>query len=61
MMSKILVFQNESKYCHKNPSKYTVGGPTHYYVNDNCMYCKCEKTYKINIMSRVADYFNKFN
>ena len=61
MMSKILTFQNENKYCCKNPNKYGVGIPNHYYINNNCKYCKCDKTYTINVMSRVADYFNKFN
>ena len=60
MISKILTFQNENKYCCKNPNKYTVGGPGHYYINNNCKYCNCEKTYKINVMSRVVEYFNKY-
>jgi hypothetical protein len=60
MMSKILTFQNQNKYCKSNPNKYGLGLPSHYYINNNCKYCKCEKTYTINVMSHVTEYFNKF-
>lgn len=58
MMTKILTFQNENKYCKSNPNKNGVGIPNHYYINNNCKYCNCEKIYTINVMSRITAYFN---
>jgi len=60
MMTKILTFQNENKYCKSNSNKHSVGIPNHYYINNNCKYCNCEKIYTINVMSRITAYFNKF-
>jgi hypothetical protein len=60
MMSKILTYQNEDKYCKENPNKYGLGIPSHYYINNNCKYCNCEKFYTINVASRVANYINKY-
>jgi len=60
MMTKILTFQNENKYCKSNSNKHSVGIPNHYYINNNCKYCNCEKIYTINVMSRITEYFNKF-
>ena len=61
MCSKVLTIQNENRYCKNNPNKYN-GNRNHYYVNNNCLYCKCNKTTNINVISyftsSVLNYFN---
>ena len=61
MISKLLTVQNDNKYCSKNPNRYFGGIPSHYYVNNNCLHCNCEKTYKINVRNTITGYFNNFN
>lgn len=61
MLTKFLTFQNDNKYCSKNPNKYCQGIPSHFYVNNNCKHCNCEKTYKFNVQGYIAGYFNNFN
>jgi hypothetical protein len=59
MFYKFLTFQNENKYCKNNPN---YGYSNHFYVNNKCSYCKCNKTYTINIVnyfiSKLGEYFN---
>lgn len=56
----MFTYQNESKYCESNPNH---GYSNHFYINNNCKYCRCKKTYTINMISyilgRLADYFNR--
>ena len=63
MCCKVLTLQNEIKYCKNNTNKYnSTGGPAHYYVNNNCLYCKCNKTTNISVISyftsNVVNYYN---
>lgn len=61
MFSKFTTFQNENKYCVSNPN---YGYSNHFYINNKCKYCKCNKTHSINIVTyaldRFANYFNDF-
>ena len=56
----MFTYQNKSKYCESNPNH---GCSNHFYINNNCKYCRCEKTYTINtvtyIMTRLANYLNR--
>lgn len=57
----MITFENKNKYCRNNPN---YGRSNHFYVNNNCLYCKCEKTYSVSIIryyiSRLVRYFNKY-
>ena len=46
----MFTYQNKSKYCESNPNH---GYSNHFYINNNCKYCRCEKTYTININKNI--------
>jgi len=46
-------YQNKDKYCPENPNKNHCKVVQHYYINNNCKYCKCSKYVYIGIFEYI--------
>jgi len=49
-------YQNNNKYCPDNPNKNLYKLSPHFYVNNNCKYCKCSKYLSIGIFEYIFRY-----
>lgn len=46
-------YQNNDNYCPENPNKNIYQPGQHYYINNNCKYCKCSKYISIGIFEYI--------
>lgn len=49
-------YQNNDKYCYENPNKNCFQTTQHYYINNNCKYCKCSKYIRVGIFEYIFRY-----
>uniref|UniRef100_A0A6C0DEZ3 Uncharacterized protein n=1 Tax=viral metagenome TaxID=1070528 RepID=A0A6C0DEZ3_9ZZZZ len=49
-------YQNNDKYCPENPNKNIFQSNQHYYINNNCKYCKCSKYITVGIFEYIFRY-----
>lgn len=49
-------YQNDHTYCPENPNKNIYQLKQHYYINNNCKYCKCSKYISIGIFEYIFRY-----
>lgn len=52
----VLEYQNNDKYCTENPNKNLYKVSHHFYVNNNCKYCKCSKYLSIGVFEYIFRY-----
>jgi hypothetical protein len=49
-------YQNNNKYCPDNPNKNHNHSLQHFYINNNCKYCKCSKFVSVGIFEYIFTY-----
>uniref|UniRef100_A0A6C0CX47 Uncharacterized protein n=1 Tax=viral metagenome TaxID=1070528 RepID=A0A6C0CX47_9ZZZZ len=49
-------YQNNDNYCSENPNKNVCKLSTHFYINNNCKYCKCSKYIYIGVFEYIFRY-----
>jgi hypothetical protein len=49
-------YQNNDKYCPDNPNKIYSQSARHFYINNNCKYCKCSKIVSVGIFEYIFRY-----
>lgn len=49
-------YQNNNKYCSENPNKNIYQPSQHYYINNNCKYCRTPKYESLGIFEYILKY-----